>query len=52
MYYTDERISLGNKLQFKLAILILWTRFAQKEYFQSKTVKVNITIEFYMFELV
>ena len=46
------RISLGNKLQLKLTILIFWTKFAQKEFFPSKTEKVNNTNEFCMFELV
>ena len=38
-------ISLGAKFQLKLTILIFWTKFAQKEYIQSKTEKVNFTIE-------
>ena len=46
------RISLGTKFQVKLTILIFWTKFEQKEYIQSKTEKVNITIEFSIFELV
>ena len=45
-------ISLGIKFQLKLTILIFWTKFAQKGYFWEKTEKVNITIEFCMFELV
>ena len=46
------RISLGSKFQLKLATLIFQTKFAQKGYFRSKTEKVNITIEFYIFDLV
>ena len=46
------QISLGAKFQLKLTVLIFWTKFAQKGYFQSKTQKMNITIEFYIFELV
>ena len=46
------RISLGNKFQLKVTILILWTKFAQKRYFWWKTEKVNITIEICLFELV
>ena len=46
------RIGLGNTFQLnKLTILIFWTKFAQKGYFQSKTEKVNFTIEFCEFEL-
>ena len=44
-------ISQGTKFQLKLIILTLWTKFAQKRCFQSKTEKVDITIEFYIFEL-
>ena len=43
---------MGTKFQLKLAILIFWNKFAQKGCFCSKTEKVNITIEFYIFELV
>ena len=46
------QISVGSKFQLKLIILIFWTKFAQKGYFHSKTKKMNITIEFCMFELV
>ena len=42
---------VGTKFQ-QLIILIFWTKFSQKGYFQSKTNKMNITIEFYIFELV
>ena len=38
-------ISLGTKFQLKLTILILLTRFAQKDFFWFKTEKVN-TIHF------
>ena len=33
------RIGPGSKFQFKLIILILWTKLAQKGYFRSKTEK-------------
>ena len=46
------RISLFTKFQLKLTILIFWTKFVQKGYFQSKTEKVNITIKFCIFKLV
>ena len=46
------RSSLGTKFQLKLTILIFWTKFAQKRCFRSKTEKVNIAIEFYIFKLV
>ena len=45
-------ISLNTKFQFELTILIFWTKFAQKGYFQSKTAKMNTTIEFCIFKLV
>ena len=45
------RISLGSKFQLKLAVLIFWTRFAQKGYFWSKTAKVNTIIELCILEL-
>ena len=35
------RISLSTKFQLKLTILIFWTKFVQKRYFQLKTEKVN-----------
>ena len=44
------RISLGTKFQLQLISLTFSTKFAQKGYFRSK--KVNMTIEFCMFELV
>ena len=37
------QISLGTKFQLKLTILIFLTRFIQKEFFWSKTEKVNTT---------
>ena len=43
---------VGAKFQLKLIILIFKIKFAQKMYFQSKMKKVNITIEFYILELV
>ena len=46
------RISLGNKLQVKLRILIFWTKLVQKGEFQSEANKVNIIIVFCIFELV
>ena len=46
------RISLGTKFSLKLTILIFWTKFAEKEYFRLKTKKVNIPIEFCIFDLV
>ena len=46
------RISLGTKFRLKQTILIIWTKFFQKGYFQSKAEKLNITIEFCIFELV
>ena len=46
------RISLGIMFDLKPTILIFWTKFVRNKYFRSKTKKVNITIEFYIFELV
>ena len=45
-------IIAGTKFQLKLAILIFWTKFSQKEHFWSKTQNVNITIEFSIFEVI
>ena len=45
-------IGLGTKFQIKLTILIFWIKFATKRYFRSQAEKVNITIEFCIFELV
>ena len=38
------QINLVTKFQFKLKILIFWTKFAQREYFQSKTKKSEFCI--------
>ena len=46
------RISVSTKFLLKLIILFFWAKFAQKENFQPKKVKVNIIIEFCIFELV
>ena len=47
------RISLSTNFQFKLTIATFWTKFAKKgSYFQSKTDKIDTTIEFCIFELV
>ena len=46
------RISQGTKFQSKLKTLTFWTKCNPKKYFQSKAVKVNITIKFCIFELV
>ena len=37
---------------FKLTIFIFWIKFAQKGYFQSKTIKVKIILESCILELV
>ena len=47
-----NRISSGTKFQVELTILVFWTRLIQKGFFQSKTNKLNTTIEFCKFELV
>ena len=45
--------SLGTKFQLTLTIIIFLTKFAKKgNYFQSKTDKIDTTIEFCIFELV
>ena len=54
------RSSLGTKFQVKLTVFIFWpklhkkvsfwAKFTEKTYFQTKTEKVNITIEFCIFE--
>ena len=47
------QISLSTNFQLKLTIAIFWTKFAKKgSYFQSKTDKIDTTIEFCIFELV
>ena len=46
------RISLSTSFQLKLIIAIIWTKFSKKgSYFQSKTDKIDTTIEFCIFEL-
>ena len=45
------QVSLRTKFQFKWTILNFWTKFIQKGYLQSKTDKMNLTIEFGIFEL-
>ena len=45
------RIILCTKFKLKLTILSFWTKSAQKSFFRSKTEDLNITIEFYIFEL-
>ena len=45
-------ISLSIEFPLQLTILIFWAKFAQKADFRSKAEKVNITIEFCIFELV
>ena len=42
----------GPKFWLKLTNLVFWTKFAQKEYFLLKIEKMNITVEFCLFELV
>ena len=46
------QISLSIKCHLNQTILIFWTTFALKAYFWSKTGKVNVTIEFSIFELI
>ena len=45
------RNGLGSTFQLKETVLDFSTKFAQKEFFQSKTEKVSIAIEYYKFEL-
>ena len=42
---------LATKFKFKQTFLMFGFKFVQKEYFRSKREKVNITVEFYIFEL-
>ena len=42
----------NTKFHFKQTILNFGTKFAPKGYFKSKTKGMNISIEFYIFELV
>ena len=44
-------IRLDNEFHLKQIIFTFWTKFAQKEYFQSKTEIVNITIVFTILEI-
>ena len=46
------RISLSNKFQLQMTILIFWTKFAQKRYFWSKTAKMNSIFKFCIFKLI
>ena len=46
------QISLGTRFHLKQTFLNFWTNFAQKGCFRSKTVEVDITVEFYIFKLV
>ena len=54
MFYNSmfkrNEMSVGTKFQLKQTILIFWTKYAQQGH--SNTEKVNITIEFSMFELI
>ena len=43
-------INVGTKFHFKQTALKFESKFTQKEYFWSKTKKVNITTEFYIFK--
>ena len=45
-------LDLGFKIQLQKTILIVWNKFYKKGYLLSKTDKMNITIEFFVFELV
>ena len=44
-------ISLNIKFYFEQSILKLWTKFAKKAYFCSKTEQVNTIIKIYIFHL-
>ena len=46
------QISENANFQFKPTIFIFWAKFSQKEYFQSKSEKMNTTIEFWIFKSV
>ena len=54
MFYNSmfkrNEMSVGTKFQLKQTILIFWTKYTQQGH--SNTEKVNITIEFSMFELI
>ena len=45
------RNDIGSTFQLEETILDFSIKFAQKEYFQSKTGKMSITIEYCIFEL-
>ena len=51
-YNLHIRISLGSKFQLQQAILILRNKVLKKEILSVKTGKMNITLEFFVFELV
>ena len=44
------RNGVDSTFELKETILDFFTKFAQKEFFQSKTVKVSITIKYCKFE--
>ena len=47
------RISLSTNFQLKLTLANFWTKFVKKgRYFQSKTDKIDVTIEYCIFKLV
>ena len=46
------KLTVGSTCQLKETILDFRTKFAQKEYFQSKAEKVSIAIEYCLLELV
>ena len=44
--------SLGTKFKLNQTVFIFWIKFAQKCHLKPKAEKVNITIEFCIFEVV
>ena len=46
------KMTVGSTFQMKETILDFPTKFAKKEYFQSKAEKVSIAIEYCLLELV
>ena len=48
---SKKEFQLQLKFQLKLTILTFPIKFAQKRYFQSKTERVNTSIEFSIFDL-
>ena len=46
------QITLDSKFQLQQTILIFGANFQKRKNFSSKTEKMNITIEFFIFELV